>query len=301
MKDSDALHAIIKSLTKAEKRNFKICVSSSQKSINNYTLLFDAIDAQKVYDEKKLLKKLEIHAFSKQISRTKYLLYEQILKSLRLLYGNRTKCSEADLMLNSVEILFNKKLYKQAYEVLKKAKEIAFKFERLGLQQKILDWEIQLFPFQKNKKTSPSSIEQLFINYEHVALQLKIENTYRVLYIKARSIYDSFSDGIYSKEKFQKFEKLMNHTFIKNEKRAITFLSKVFHHEVQFLNAQVYSNNQDALQWSTKLFDIWKNAPEKKEAYSTNFKMQFKGYTFSTNILPKGKYKLLTQASPINY
>ncbi len=301
MKDSDALHTIIKSLTKAEKRNFKMFVRSSQKSINNYTILFDAIDAQKVYDEKKILKKLKIHAFSKQISRTKYLLYDQILKSLYMLYGNRTKSSEINLMLNSVEILYNKKLYKQAYEMLKKAKKITFNFETLGLQQKILDWEIELFPLQKNQEINPSTMKNLCTDYEKITLQLKIENTYRVLHIKARLIYDSFSDGIYSKEKFQKLEKLMNHSLIKNEIRAITFLSKVFHHEIQFLNAQVHSNNQDALQWSTKLFDIWKNAPEKEKVYSTYFKVQFKGYIFSTNILPKGKYNTLIYASPNNH
>ena len=59
-KASDSLHRLIKSLTKPEKRYFK--VFSSRHVIgdqNNYLVLFDAIDRQGEYDEAKLIKKFK--------------------------------------------------------------------------------------------------------------------------------------------------------------------------------------------------------------------------------------------------
>ena len=59
-KASDQLHKLIKSLSKPEKRYFK--VFSSRHIIgdeNNYQTLFDAIDKQEEYDEEKLMKKFK--------------------------------------------------------------------------------------------------------------------------------------------------------------------------------------------------------------------------------------------------
>jgi hypothetical protein len=50
MKPSNELHDLIKSLTKSEKRFFKLH-SSLQAGDKNYLRIFDAIDKQKVYDE----------------------------------------------------------------------------------------------------------------------------------------------------------------------------------------------------------------------------------------------------------
>jgi hypothetical protein len=50
MKPSTELHDLIKSLTKSEKRFFKLH-SSLQSGDKNYLRIFDAIDKQKVYDE----------------------------------------------------------------------------------------------------------------------------------------------------------------------------------------------------------------------------------------------------------
>ena len=55
----EQLFALIKSLTKAEKRYFKLFASVNNTDAN-YILLFDAIDAQDVYDEKRIKEKFAI-------------------------------------------------------------------------------------------------------------------------------------------------------------------------------------------------------------------------------------------------
>lgn len=55
MKPSTELFDLIKSLTKSEKRFFKLH-SALQSSDKNYLRIFDAIDKQKAYDEEGLKK-----------------------------------------------------------------------------------------------------------------------------------------------------------------------------------------------------------------------------------------------------
>lgn len=43
MKNPRDLHSIIKSLSKSEKKHFKMCVNSVHKNEKNYTILFDAM------------------------------------------------------------------------------------------------------------------------------------------------------------------------------------------------------------------------------------------------------------------
>ena len=72
MKAKDSIHELIKSLTKSEKRYFKLM--SSRHTIgeeNNYIVLFDFIEKQEEYDEDVLFKTFKGQAFLNKFSITK--------------------------------------------------------------------------------------------------------------------------------------------------------------------------------------------------------------------------------------
>ena len=77
----DPLFDLIKSLTKSEKRNFRLFVKrSGNKEDVKFIMLFDVMDAMKVYDDAAILKK--VPAISKiQFSNQKANLYRQLLAS----------------------------------------------------------------------------------------------------------------------------------------------------------------------------------------------------------------------------
>ena len=62
MRNSDSLYRLIHSLTKSEKRQFKI-YTSLQAGNKMYIKLFDLIEKQMQYDEKELKSELKIKAF----------------------------------------------------------------------------------------------------------------------------------------------------------------------------------------------------------------------------------------------
>jgi hypothetical protein len=127
MENFDQLFQLIHSLSKAEKRHFKI-YTSLKGGDKMYMELFDLIEKQKQYDEKKLKSKLKVAAFAA----AKVYLYNLILKSLRIQNHSSKKKQVNDLIENS-ENLLAKGLYDQSYKQLMKAKKIAQEYQLFSL------------------------------------------------------------------------------------------------------------------------------------------------------------------------
>ena len=124
-RNSDILFQLIKSLEKAEKRHFKLYIKrSSGKEELKIVRLFDALDKQKDYDEKALLKKMG-DVTKPQLANLKTHLYKQIMASLRLLKS----ADSMDLQLNEqfdyAHILYKKGLFMQSLRIIDRAKELA--------------------------------------------------------------------------------------------------------------------------------------------------------------------------------
>ena len=83
---SDQTFTLIKSLTKAEKRNFKLYATRIQsKEELKFVQLFEVIDKISQYDEEVILKRLP-DIKRRQLPNLKRHLYKQILSSLRLIH-----------------------------------------------------------------------------------------------------------------------------------------------------------------------------------------------------------------------
>lgn len=141
------LFLLIKSLTKAEKRYFKIFAANqkgdSQKN-NNYLLLFDAIDKQKAYDEQAIKVQFVKYNFVKQLHVTKNYLSQLILKSLRNFHSKLSKEAELKDLLRDIEILFHKELYDQCHQLIAKAYDMANEYEKLPTLLDINTWKRRL-------------------------------------------------------------------------------------------------------------------------------------------------------------
>lgn len=121
MKSTDHLFELIKSLTKGEKRQFKLHAAGAAKK--SYVVLFDVLEKMKTYDEEKLKKKHRTAPFAKNLAVTKQYLYDQILASLRY---NQTlgyfNYKEAGKIAGILQLIM-KGLYEQANTLLLKVKK----------------------------------------------------------------------------------------------------------------------------------------------------------------------------------
>jgi hypothetical protein len=139
-RSTDNLFQLIKSLKKAEKRNFKLYITRNSASDDlKVVQLFDALDKMTVYDEAALLAK-QTSIKKQQLSNLKAHLYREVLASLRLI-----KDDHVDLQLHEqmdhARILYNKGLYHQSLKVLDRMKELARQYHQFTYLQQVLFFE----------------------------------------------------------------------------------------------------------------------------------------------------------------
>ena len=136
----DNLFVLIKSLSKSEKRQFKLYVGRiGVNEDSKFLLLFTVLQKLKIYDESAILK----HGFVKkeQLSNLKAHLYKQILISLRLNPSHQNIRIQIREQLDFATILYHKGLYTQSLKILDKAKSLAVANEEKNIAYEIIELE----------------------------------------------------------------------------------------------------------------------------------------------------------------
>ncbi|QDO92845.1 hypothetical protein FNB79_02255 [Formosa sediminum] len=136
----DNLFLLVKSLTKSEKRQFKLYVG--RLGVNNdskFLNLFNILDKLTSYDEDFILKNGDVK--KQQLANVKAHLYKQILISLKLNPSHQNIRSQIREQLDFASILYHKGLYKQSLKILDKSKELAIQNEEKNLAYEIVEFE----------------------------------------------------------------------------------------------------------------------------------------------------------------
>ncbi|MBP9077448.1 MAG: hypothetical protein KBG02_11350 [Haliscomenobacter sp.] len=137
----DQLFGLVQSLTKAEKRNFRLYARRIQgESDAKFMQLFDLLEKQKEFHEEALLRKMK-GASKSQFSNLKRHLYQHILTSLRLLEMGKREEIQVREWMDYADILYGKGLYLQALKLLSKAKTLAISMNHDLLHLEIVEFE----------------------------------------------------------------------------------------------------------------------------------------------------------------
>ncbi len=124
---SNDLFSLVKSMSKAEKRAFRIFAKRGSEQQHLFIQLFDLIDFQKELDETAIKKKLKIST-SVQFMNLKRHLYAQILSSLRMLNVGKKPNIKIREAIDLAYVLYDKGLYMQALNMLSQAEKLCEKF-----------------------------------------------------------------------------------------------------------------------------------------------------------------------------
>ena len=256
---TDDLIALISSLTRAEKRHFRLFVKRNQSSEDILFLqLFDLLDKYKYYDEPQILKKLPAIK-KRQLSNLKAHLYKQLLTSLRLLNKNHNEDIQIRETIDYARVLYNKGLYRQSLEILDKSKKKA-------TEQKFHSLALEIIEFEKH-------IEGQYItrSIEGRAEELTDEALNVANVIHQASLFSNLAlqlYGLFLKVGFVKNEKdffLVKEFFISNlpkvKQQELDFIGKI-----HFCNAHCwyYHITQDfphSYRYAYKWVDLFRNRP----------------------------------------
>ena len=136
----DALFILVKSLSKSEKRQFKLYVGRLGVNADaKFLALFNLLDKMKAYQEDTILESGIVK--KSQLSNLKAHLYKQVLISLRLNPGNQNIRVQIREQLDFATILYQKGLYKQSLKILDKAKGLAIANEEKNIAYEIVELE----------------------------------------------------------------------------------------------------------------------------------------------------------------
>ncbi len=185
---TDYLINLIKSLTKAEKRHFKLFVTRNQSSEQLlFIQLFDLLDKQKGYDEELIL--VKIPAIKKQqLSNLKAHLYKQLLLCLRLLHRSQNPDIELRERLDYARVLYNKGLYRQSLEILDKTKQKARQCRKYTICLEILDFEKHI-ESQYITRSIDTRAEELTIDSKAINRKVNTANQFSNLALHLYSLY----------------------------------------------------------------------------------------------------------------
>ena len=187
---SDAVFSLIKSLSKAEKRNFKLYVKRLQSNQDvKFLQLFDTMDRMIKLDEVVLKKKMSALT-SSQLSNLKRHLYTQILKSLRMIAVEKNVSIKVREQVDFAQILYSKGLYMESLKLLERVRLTAEKsrqefqhMEILELQKRVEERHITRSRTVKNKmedliQDSTDQISVLDTEVKLTNLKIKMHGLY---------------------------------------------------------------------------------------------------------------------------
>ena len=229
-KPSDSLHRLIRSMNKPEKRYFKIYASRHSNEKNNYMKLFEAIDAQKQYNEEKILIKFQKEIFINKLPIAKARLFETVLRSLDAFHANSSIDAQLKRQIHFAEILYKKSLYDQCSRMLESAKRLATKHEKYSTLSEIFHWQKKLIEKDNYSGHNEGDLQRLLQDDERIAERIKNFNDY--WNIKSRLFVLLNKQGkVRTKEELKKFKKIIDTTLLQKESKALSVETKyLFHH-----------------------------------------------------------------------
>ncbi|MCB9361280.1 MAG: hypothetical protein H6588_08265 [Flavobacteriales bacterium] len=251
---------LIKSLSKAEKRHFKIYAKRNQaiKSIF-FVELFDILDKMPNYDEQKINQKLpELKGNS--LSNHKAHLYEQVLISLRLLHHKEIDVRIKEL-ISFADILHKKGLYKQSLLQLEKAKLLAEKNNNNVLKLEIVENE-KLIESRYITRSDKNRATSLVEESRKISQTLQNESEWSNL---ALQLYDYYLKFGHVKNESE--NKIIKNFFTDNlpKTNVDSFYSKLYKHQSYAWYNYITQNFATCYKHSKEWINLFDDEKQKSE------------------------------------
>jgi tetratricopeptide (TPR) repeat protein len=230
---NDYIFTLIKSLTRHEKRYFKVFANRHilEEEDNSYIKLYDIIDALDVYDEEAMIRDHAHETFMKRFAVSKSRLYDMILKSLHSYHSSSSVDAELKKMLHIAEILFKKTLYRQCDRILKKAKKLAEDHNKHTTMLEITLWEKRIVEKDNYSGQDDETIKEI-LRQDLKTIDL-IQNYYTLWNLKSRFFLPLYKGGkARSLEEKERFNKILKHPLLQSEDMAISVEAKYLYHHI---------------------------------------------------------------------
>ena len=286
---SHKLFDLIKSLSGAEKRYFKLFIQRGKSQTNNkYTRLFDAIDAQSEYDDEALRKIIykgkPIH--SRKFSELKSYLYELILKSLQGYDEQNSVDFKLKNILLNIRVLVKRGHYTEALEQVRKGKKLAYTFDQFSVVLDFMAWEKRIAHTRDDISMLDEQLEIIEEEESSCLQQIAYVNKFQNLFYRILVVMRKYS-LLRSEEKINKLKKLLDTPLMKTEDERLSFTAKVLRLRIQSVYAFSALNHIDFYKKSRDLLQLLESQPHFIREDLSDYFAALSNLTLSCGLLEK--------------
>lgn len=185
----DPLYELIKSLTPAEKRDFKKKHKPQKGDTLSHSFeLFEVLDGLKEYNEEKVKQKIKHKKFV--LSNGKNHLYKLVIRFLRTYHQEEIALTQLYALLTDIQILTDKNLLDQAWTTIRKAKKKAKEYHHDIILLKLLVLEktlIRQYAKLKSNKLIDENHEETEKYLEQFSVSLDLFKFYDKIFLLTRN------------------------------------------------------------------------------------------------------------------
>lgn len=256
------LHGIIKTLSKSEKRYFKLFASRTTAENDERPIrLFDLIDKQDEAPEDSRLKK-DSGAGSEQgfMALTRQL-NDVLLKSLHAFHEEKTPEPKIRAQLHYTELLLAKGLEKHARQQLKVARDLARKHELLEYLPAVLELELAMAD-KDNREQQYKKAQLFYEEYCDVLKKLEVQALYgrRLKQITLMAARSPFSR---SKSKdFSDLDAFLALPEIRQEQGPSTVRAQFFYNDIHVVASYIRADYNKMYFFSSRLVRLAQEHPD---------------------------------------
>ncbi len=222
---SNWLFQLIKTLSRGEKRHFKLLSASyHKKGDSQYVRLFDYLAKAEKYEEKKLQKLFKGQA----LAVLKNQLFHRVLGSLTRRYEQESVYHEVQLLIQKSDILYQRKLFHATDQLLKRAAEKATSFELFETLITIYQRWKRLYIFVLGVENRAIHIQRFWEMEQRALSQL---SNLREMEWASMQLFDYYYKHHYAKttEERDHYHELIQHPLLQDIRQAQSFSAKVIY------------------------------------------------------------------------
>ncbi len=260
------LFDFIKSMSKADKRFFRLFSEAiGGKGSKTYLELFDCLDRLAVYNEEEVKAQLGNSSLVRHFSTNKNRLLNQLLRAQRVQRAGRSVDSQLRQLLEDIDLLYQKGLFKNCEKRISKALQLALNYEKEQVVLNLLDWQWrikQLQSIRKQEEAFSLQLEEQIACMERLNQQSELKQCFEQIRILGRLQPRARTEQVRAK-----YDGVLAHPALESPPDSSHFLASVFYYLTHAIYQMSFPRYTDAASYLRQLMHIWHTHEDQIQEY----------------------------------